>query len=286
MKQKNADCRGSALVEFSLLLGVLLPVGLGVAMLGKLTDLKQTSEQASRYSTWEATVYSRDALAAQQASTVQTRFFEAPDAKIVSNGEQSDDREQNLLWGHENVNLGTMRDLASVARDKDAVVDSEYHFDTGKAQAAALSGEAVALLGKPLSGVTGNSWGLTADGLLKSEVSVALQSSGFLAQMQGTCTGGSGNSGASTQSGSSDSGQESKKQVCVRSGGAILADGWAASSDEHAVSRIRSLVPSSFATPIGQLAGSLLGSTIFPELDPLKTAFGHVDMSVLPEYAE
>jgi len=43
------DCKGGALVEFALLLGVLLPIGLGMSMLGKLTDLKQTSEQASLF---------------------------------------------------------------------------------------------------------------------------------------------------------------------------------------------------------------------------------------------
>ena len=53
---------GSAMLEFTLILGVILPVGLGIAMLGKLTDLQQTTEQAGRYSAWEATVYSRQAL--------------------------------------------------------------------------------------------------------------------------------------------------------------------------------------------------------------------------------
>jgi len=269
------DCKGGALVEFALLLGVLLPIGLGMSMLGKLTDLKQTSEQASRYSTWEATVYSRSALSGQPSTRLQQRFFETPEdairSQVVSNDEQDDGA--NPLWGHENVSDSALRDQASVARDVDTQVSANYRFDTGKAKAAHVSGELVSVAGKLLEGFSGNSWGIEADGLLRSDIDVALQSRGFLSSMQGACQPKADNS-------------SEERIVCMQSAGVILADGWGASSDKHAVRRSRSLVPSCALTQVGEAVGGLLGSTIFPELESLEDALGHVDMNVLPEYAK
>ncbi len=281
---------GSAMVEFSLLLSVLLPVGLGMAMLGKLTDLRQNAEQASRYAAWEATVYSRQALGAQQANTLESRFFMAPDSVIDSGSTQSRAAENtdgkpalNPLWGEPSAKPGSLRELASVSRLPDNQVIPSYQFDTGKARIAKKSGQAVALIGKPLSGFSGNSWGLVADGMLRAGVEVAVQPTGFLQGANAPC-------GVTVQNGKAATGKQtgegSPAAVCLRSAGVIMADGWAASDDSQAVSRIRSLVPGSALAKVGEAVGSLLGETIFPELEPLSEAFGHVDMSVLPSYAK
>ncbi len=275
---------GSAMVEFSLLLTVIVPVGLGMAMLGKLTDLRQNTEQASRYAAWEATVYSRQALAAQQQDTLESRFFMTPDAAISSRTQQKSDKSaRNPLWGHSNARQGSLRELGSVSRLKDNQVRPSYQFDTGKAGVAMLSGKAAAVIGKPLSGFSGNSWGLAADGLLRAGVDVAVQPTGFLRGAKKHC--GVVAKSAGKQAGkSSDDGPPAV--FCLRTSGVILADGWSASGDAQAVSRIRSLVPGSTLGKVGKGVGNLLGKTIFPELDPLDKAFGHVDMSVLPEYAK
>lgn len=276
--------RGSALVEFSLLAGVLLPLGLGMSMLGKLTDLNQTTEQASRYTAWEATVYSRQQLAALPSAQVETRFFKAPDA-LISSKTQSGNAEQaeNPLWGVSAARQGSLRELASVSRQSRRLVSSRYAFDTGKATKAQITGKIAAAAGRPLSGFSGNSWGIVADGLLRSRVDVAVKSTGLLKGMPGSC----GTATASTTEPASASSQDgSDKHVCVRSSGVILADGWAASGDAQAVSRVRSLVPGSTLQKIGKGVGKLLGSVVFPELDPLDKAFGHVDMGVLPKYAQ
>ena len=270
------------MVEFTLLLGVLLPVGMGVAMLGKLADLTHTTEQASRYATWEATVYSRNELATQ-STAVEARFYAQPDAYIsteANNSQQANDqgsnqRGVNPLWGVPAAHQGTLRGLSSVTRDAQQRVLPRYEFDTDAAPAANVSGDAVAAIGRPLSGFSGNSWGLTGDGLLRSGIEVAVEPTPLLRASQTPCGTASGEGQANTA-----------QHVCVRSAGVILADGWAASGDAQAASRVRSLVPASTMSYVGQGLSALLGSLLFPELDPLDEAFGYVNMDVLPEYAQ
>jgi len=267
---------GSALLEFTLVLGILIPIGLGVSMLGKLADLQHTTEQASRYSTWEATVYSRAHLAAQPASIVESRFFKTPDALISSKAEKNNaEQAEHPLWGESASQPGGLRQWANVSRRADKQVASRYTFDTGKAKASLFTGKMVAAAGKPLSGFKDNSWGLVADGLLRSGVEVAVEPTALF-------TGSTAPCGTSASSDSSDNAHS----ICVRGSGAILADGWAANGDAQAISRVRSLVPASTLQVIGEGVGALLGSVVFPELDPLDKAFGHVDMGVLPEYAK
>lgn len=273
---------GSAMVEFAMLLGVLLPVGLGVAMLGKLSDLTHTTEQASRYAAWEATVYSRNALASQ-LSAVEARFYGHPDSRISSdvnnnpqvNDQGSDQQGVNPLWGRPATYQGTLRDFASVSRDTQQRILPSYEFDTGAAQIGNVIGSAVTATANQLSGFSGNSWGLPGDGLLRSGVEVAVEPTPLLLGTQGRC----GTPAADTEA-------DNAQRVCIRSAGVILADGWAASGDAQAVSRVRSLVPSSIMSNVGEALSGLLGNTFFPELDPLDEAFGYVNMGVLPEYAQ
>lgn len=287
MKTQHAE-QGSALVEFTLLLGVLLPLGFGMSMLGKLIDLQQTTEQAGRYSTWEATVYSRAKLGAQPPSVLDARFFAAPDAPILSTavnnaqaGKQT--HSENPLWGNSAAHAAGLRELASVSRMPARLASSRYTFDTGKAKAALVTGEIAAAAGRPLSGFAGNSWGIVADGLLRSTVEVAIKPTGFLRGAAGAC----GTASSATHTPASTAAQdENNEAVCVHSAGVILADGWAASGDAQAVSRVRSLVPASTMQKVGEGVGALLGSVVFPELDSLDKAFGHVDMGVLPVYAK
>lgn len=273
---------GSAMVEFAMLLGVLLPVGLGVAMLGKLSDLTQTTEQASRYAAWEATVYSRNALASR-SSAVEARFYGHPETQISSNtnnnsqvNDQGNDQQRvNPLWGRPATYQGTLRGLSSVSRDSQQRVLPSYEFDSGAAQIGNVIGSAVTSTANQLSGFSGNSWGLPGDGLLRSGVEVAVEPTSLLRGTQGRC-------GVSA----ADSEEQNAPRVCIRSTGVILADGWSASGDAQAASRVRSLVPTSIMSNVGEALSGLLGNTFFPELDPLDDAFGYVNMGVLPEYAQ
>ena len=212
------------------------------------------------------------------------RFFHAQDSDISSlaaSGETS--VKKNILWGEPTARAGSLRDLSSVSRAAGTTVESAYTFDTGKAKASRISGEAVAAVGGLISDLKGNSWGLVADGLLRSSVDVAVRPTGLLHALHGQC---GNHASAESASGNTSEASDNNEHVCVSAAGVILADGWSASSNAQAKSRVRSLVVGSTLTRVGEGLSALLGSILFPELDPLDEAFGHVDMTVLPEYAK
>ena len=293
MQQKRwTSEKGSAMVEFAILTGVLLPIGLGMAMIGKLSDLRQTNEQASRYATWEPTVYSRRHLSALDEAVVDTRFFGSDSVLLNSsnsdNGAEANDpgandsseaATENILWGSASRETGGMRELASVSRDESHSVSPNYEFDTGEAEVAHATGSAVAILGSVFDELSGNSWGIVADGLLHAQTEVMVEPTSFIRAAGGGCSAASGNNGSSQNDGAN-------QKVCLSSAGAILADGWSASGDEEVESRVRSLVPSSAAAVLGDALSELSIVPLFEELEGLEGAFGHVDVDVLPEYAQ
>ena len=282
MQQKRRMSQeGSALIEFSILLGVLVPIGLGIAMIGKVTDLRQTNEQASRYTTWEPTVYSRSSLMARDQALVQQRFFGVDTVAISSENTDADneDATENVLWGSASRETGELRELASVSLYDNQSITPVYDFDTGKAPLAKGAGTAAAFLGSAFGVLSGTNLGIVADGLLHSEVDLAVNSTSLLRAASGNCpaASGTGNSGDNATDGT---------KLCMNSAGVILADGWSASGDEQARRRVQALVPSSAAEDIGE-ALSFIGFAIpFQELESLDTAFGYVDMEPLPEYAK
>lgn len=269
---------GAALVEFATLMGIVLPIAFGITMLGKLTDLNQTSEQASRYATWETTVYTRAQLANQQADVITKRFFGAPHLSLHTNAQSEQSESDNPLWGMSTAAESGIRDLGKVSRLTGQPASIRYDYDTGKAEFAAAAGLAAASVGSALDGFSGNSWGLVADGMLHSTVSLPLRATSFLHATVQPCGQLMTASPASAQS-------DVSEFACVSSAGAILADGWSASGDAQAASRIRSLVPMSTLEPIANAVAPLAG-IVFPELGSLDGAFGHVDMNVLPSYAK
>ena len=280
--------KGVALVEFAMLLGILLPIALGMTMLAKLSDAKLSTQQASRYSTWEATVYSRQALSTDQSAKVESRFLARADGLLQSTSADTSDnhsadvsasQNSHHWWGQQQTKTG-LRDLASVARHETQSPSAQYTFDTGKASVGAVTGKTVSLAGTSLSYLPGNSWDLVEDGLLRSDVSVPLQARGFLSSAAGSC-GESNNAESSNDENTAES-----AVLCLKSVGVILADGWGASSDQQSIERVRSLVPSSAMDVLGSGVSFLLGSTLFPELDAMDDAFGHVDMQALPRYAQ
>ena len=74
---------GAALVESFFICGVLTIFLIGIPMLGKSIDLKQTTIQASRYAAWEKTVY----VDSTQVDQVDTRFFKDASAPISSSAQ-------------------------------------------------------------------------------------------------------------------------------------------------------------------------------------------------------
>jgi len=99
--------QGSALVETTIFMLVMIPLLFGLVSTGNLIDLIQTGEQAARYANWETTV--RDDGDMQSVSdSVSVRFFGVPNVGIstISNSriysssdEQIAGQPYNRLWG-------------------------------------------------------------------------------------------------------------------------------------------------------------------------------------------
>lgn len=255
---------GSALVEASVLMLVSLPLIYGVVMLGKVIDLKQTTEQASRYAVWESTVYAASGANGAAPAGIMQRFFGAPTASLQT---QSIEPGINPLWGNTQTPRANRFEKDTRVAIKTQAITADYQRDIAEPTAAMSVGEQAGKSGEILDGLSGNSWGLTANGLVQANVGVEMDNSAWLNAGSAGCGG-------------------DQSSLCLNSSAVILVDGWSASNDAHSAERVRSLVPVSAIEPLGD-AISLVGNIpMFGELKGLKGAFGHVDMQVLPEYAK
>lgn len=256
---------GSAMIEFALLLLVMVPLFIGIPMIGKLIDLRQTNEQAARYAAWESTVYPQNALVDGKPYAVKQRFYS--DASHVLSS-QASDAGVNALWGEKQDSdpAGWINE-GQIQIDQESANARPFDRNISSPTIAMSIGQQAGRAGEILDGLSGNSWGLTSDGLLRAGVGVNVKSNGWLTSGLQSCA-------------------DEDVFACTSSTSAIVVDGWSASSDDQARRRVRSLMPSSALEPLGN-AVSLVGHLpVFKELKLLDGAFGHVDMTVLPEYAK
>ncbi|MDB4222391.1 pilus assembly protein [Granulosicoccus sp.] len=262
MKTEKHLAKGSALVETTVVLVVMLPLIFALAMVGNLIDLKQNMEQASRYTSWETTV-SAEPNESISTARIRTRFFSAADAPISSEAQSST---VSSLWGDSEQSLGDLQSASAVVLDQSsvAVLLTENIVSP---TAAMKIGEAAARSGEILDGVSGNSWGLSSSGPSSVSVGAKIKSSAWLPATISGCS-------------------QDDSHVCLNSRAVILNDTWSSSGDAQAAQRVRSLMPATVLEPIGNAVSVVGNLPMFQELKDLKGAFGHVDMGVLPEYLE
>ncbi len=261
MKSNPNNVSGSALVETTILMLVMLPVVFGLAMVGNLIDLKQTTEQAARYSAWESTVYPDASANSTSVDTVNDRFFAVSESPISS---QPNTSAQNRLWGSQGLAIADLQSRSEFTIDESSLTVA-YGASQQSSTLSMKIGQTVGRSGEFLEGVSGNAWGLTAEGLTASTVGININASEWLPSGGADCAAEDG-------------------QACLSSQAAILSDGWSASDDEQARQRVRSLMPASVLEPIGNAVSVVGHLPLFNELKDLRGAFGHVDMTVLPEY--
>lgn len=269
---------GAALTETAVLLLVLLPLALGLPMIGKMIDLRQTTVQASRYAAWETTVHDR------VPADLDVRFFgditnpidgsaEAPNALwgVSANDDTSPadasqssteptEQSQVYYWSNSDV----LVDTASSG----AVSDSAYTADAGDAKAhdgpARTIGKLVGKLGI-IADKTGGVWdennrtgrGMQMDGLVRAEASATMQGNGWVDPLTFT------------------------------QGTVIMNDNWSSANAVEARDRVRSLVPAGALKDIGKFLGYLGEVPVVKELkyfkhDGGRGVFGYVDMEPLP----
>lgn len=254
--------KGSALVETTVLMVVMLPLIFGVAMVGNLIDIKQTLEQASRYTSWETTVASEPSVS-MSTTRVRERFFSAPDSPLASDTQAST---PSAMWGQSDQSMGDLQSASVVVLDQSSV-EVFFTENITTPTVAMKIGIAAARSGEILDGVSGNSWGLSPSGPASVSIGAKINASQWLPSSISECS-------------------EVGSYVCLNSRAVILGDSWSASSDSQAAQRVRSLVPASVLEPIGNAVSVVGNLPLFNELKDLHGAFGHVDMRVLPEYVD
>jgi TadE-like protein len=101
-KSAQFSQRGQATVEFVVIAAALVPLLVGISLLGKYLDLMNTTEQASRYVAFEgmarnsSNTWKSDA---ELASEVRRRFFSNSDAPIKTNDTAGDfAAHRNPMW--------------------------------------------------------------------------------------------------------------------------------------------------------------------------------------------
>lgn len=264
MNKLQREQRGSALVEAAILMMTMLPLIYAVVMLGKLIDLKQTTTQAARYAAWEATVYPAAGPNGAAPLGITQRFFGSPDDAIQT---QLLEAGSHPLWGVAVASSNNRFETDTRVAINQPSAAAHYQRDISEPTVAMRVGQLAGKSGEILDGLSGNSWGLSADGLVQATVELEVAGGDWVTNGEQNC----GTEGSS---------------VCLNSSAVILVDGWSSSSDSQARERVRSLMPASALEPLGD-AVSIVGKLpMFGELKGLKNAFGHVDMGVLPEYAK
>ncbi len=251
---------GSALTETIILSIAMVPLFFAIPMIGRLADVRQTGEQAARYGAWEATVHARDSGGATLART-EERFFRKQDAAIAS---VAQDLPENNLWGNDREEATGLSADTDVRIDLDESAVRAWQYDFTSQPAGAAIGEQAGRVGKLLDGIGDNDWSLESNGLVRSGVEVEVQANSW---MPGDTCSAAQNAG------------------CLNISSVIMADGWSAGSDAQAKNRVKSLVPASALEDVGDIMSVVGNFPLFKEMKGLDGALGHVDMTVLPDYA-
>ncbi len=248
-----AKATGSALTETIVLMLVMLPLLAGVPMIGKLTDLKQASINASRYVAWEETISSDGS----SARFVNQRFFKDPSAPLSSS---SSEVAEHSLWGADKGLAKGLLVQTNIELEKNSAGSSVSESELPEV-ASALGG-GIESVGEVLAGFSGTSWELTGKGLRSGSVSARIKTNSWMDDRVTGCEPG---------------------RACVTARTSILVDGWSAANDQHTATRVRSLVPATVLKPVGQVLSTIGRLPLLKELRPIDDAFGYINMEALPD---
>lgn len=248
---------GSALTEFVVVAGILVPALLAMPMLGKLADARHTSVQANRYAVWEKTVGGDGRKTDEQLSReVKTRFLSNPDSAILSDDQETEN--VNPYW----VSAG-MEEGESLLGS--ATIVSANHDIPGDLGADYIA-KAMVTLGDVMDGpISGANWDVEEKGFYTVNMQMEIATNSLVAKGE-DCTGAESDSVGG----------------CLNVVGAIFTDEWDARSRDHVESRTRSMVPAGALGDVADVVSYLGAIPLFEELKHLKDVFGTVSPDVLP----
>jgi len=275
IEQINHRITGSALVESFLIVGVMVLFMIGLPIIGKAIDLKQTTVQASRYSAWEKTV-ENTMNPDSDINQVDTRFFMDAAAPIQSGGS---DMGTNHLWGAqvasseagtvpgEETDGGTagpgtkLSDKARVTL-VDGSVETDSYASAEDGYVFGSLGSGVAKVGAFVSSDGWDENNPVRKGIVMSNVKANVKANAlFSFTAGGNCSGGEG---------------------CVSETTAILVDGWSAGDPAVIRDRVHGFVPTARLHKLGRLISKVSAIPMLGDLKGLKNAFGCVKTNIVP----
>lgn len=268
-KIKSKGARGNALVETIILVGVMVPLFGALPLLGKISDVNNTTIQSSRYVAWERTISDTSKKSTESISTeVNNRFLAKPDLQIKSNqGALTGSDAQNPFW----TGFGKQDDDSSPNRlvKSGTGLYVEELYEEPSSLAGQLS-SGIVQIGKTMSQFSGGDWDLETESLFTARIGMDIGSNRLLSGKK-----------------SCDNQETDDTFVCIRRSNTILVDGWEAENASHAEDRTKALVPAAGFENIGDAAAQIVGMVpFFKDLGTLESdengGFGYVDSEVVP----
>lgn len=284
---------GSSLVETLVLCTAMIPLALSLPMLGKLLDLRHTTQLASRYVAWEEAKGPAGDLHSRSAPAVGHRFFSSPDVAIetavnnapnvglaAARGEVQ--AGTNELWGQNVARRNFTRNTAASNSQlwqgfgfQDVVrhQDDAFHVSVARSSLGGVAGsvsDSINAVGGLLNFAPGVEWDVESGDYVSGNIHAEAVVGSLLSGIGSGCGGGGGIEGTTGR-------------VCFNEANAILTDTWSASSLAQVESRTKAFVPASVLEPVGRFISHFGTLPVVEELKDLEDAFGYVDATRLPE---
>jgi hypothetical protein len=273
-QMQNIKQKGNASIETILVATVMVPLLGGLPLLGKISDVNNTTAQSSRYLAWEQTIAGPVHKSADQLQAeVNNRFFARPDLLIkTGRGTLSADEYNNPMWSgygyNEENEPNRLVSLGGGLRTQ--VINQQPDSIAGPLSSG------ISAIGNTLANFTGGEWQIESEGLYTATVSVDIAGNNHLT------------------SGVNCDHQESENVAsCAIRSNAIFVDSWDARNSSHAANRARTFVPAGALEDVGDGAATIAQFVpFFSDITKLRSdgngGFGYVNANVVPmdRYAE
>ncbi len=260
---------GAALVESILIISVMIGLLVAIPSIAKRQDIRQSTVDASRYTTWQMTVSN-----AADRELVIDRFFAEPDASIRSVQAELD---ENVFWRDQNTPL--VREEAFLSVNSDARLTR--NINTGESlvnlnsinlevfEQAADAGaipDTITRTIRTVSDWTGGSNVIAANrGIVQTALSVGLGEGEQGNNQRVQCSGIGG-----------------AADGCFSASNAILVDGWEAKNNAAIEEGAKAMVPTKLLDSFGEVLDALSVVPLLKEFKHMDDSFGCVNSTLLP----
>lgn len=256
------------MTEVAVLGAVMVPMLTLMPLLGKVSDINQSTIQASRYAAWERTLHDGgDKSDSRLAVEVSNLFFSKQDEPIRTNEDllTGDDHQNNMWTGYGKVDDKQTRLIGGGSGGLKSYVSTVNESLPGGVSGT-LNNATNKIFGTMARLIPGASWDMERNGLYVARVGTNVSSNSIL-------------------TGTKDCENNNNEDVfsCIRRHNAILVDSWESSGSAQTKSRVKAMVPSGALEPISNVTKVLGWIPFSKELGRLDDeALGYVSPDVLP----